>query len=114
MKGISMPINIIVIIAIAVLVLIVVSAFLMNAFGGSSGQIGTEAAFQDGCARLLYADNCKPTGPVEIRIANFDPYATGSPLGETLWTACKIKFNDQSISEDQCRAYCGCNVQLNP
>lgn len=48
-KGISLPVEMIVIIAIAVLVLVVIAAFFAGGFGGGTSTITDQAALAKGC-----------------------------------------------------------------
>jgi len=49
MKGISLPINMIVIIAISVIVLLAIAAFFMGGFIGGSTTISDQSALSSGC-----------------------------------------------------------------
>ncbi|MFA4820207.1 MAG: hypothetical protein WC613_04605 [Candidatus Aenigmatarchaeota archaeon] len=58
MKGLELPINMIVVVAIAVLVLVVVAAFFAGQLGGGTNTIAIEAAFSSGCNSLRSTYNC--------------------------------------------------------
>lgn len=111
MKGISLPINVIVIVAVAVLVLIVVSAFFVGSVVPGTGAINTEVAYNSGCARLTQVEKCTKE-PDQIFLSNYNP--TGSPelknTGDTLLTACRLKFNDKAMSLTACKQSCGCST----
>lgn len=60
MKGLELPINMIVVVAIAVLVLVVVAAFFAGQLGGGTSTIALENAFVSGCGKLKATYNCDP------------------------------------------------------
>jgi len=106
MKGISMPINLIVIIAIAVLVLIVLAAFFTGAIGPGTTTISRAAALQSACTRLRTVYNCDITtsrwSSIEV------PYEkSGDPPGakETLRELCEA---EGITLESECAITCGC------
>lgn len=102
MKGLSLPINMIVVLAIAVLVLVVVAAFFVSGGGGSIGSINDQSALGQGCGILRQRGCTDATSDVKIR--GYNPYGcpatapssgyTGSCTGydagngATLATAC--------------------------
>ena len=111
MKGISLPIEMIVIIAIAVLVLVVIAAF----FVGGAGQLGTTGdaeAFGSGCDRLrLQGCTADPNG---ITVENYNEpqkalQQTVSTNGGSLMRACvnlgRVIGTDPAR---ECRIACGC------
>jgi hypothetical protein len=49
MKGMSLPINLVVIIAIAILVLLALAAFFASGFGGGTASISDAQALNKGC-----------------------------------------------------------------
>jgi len=56
-KGLSLPINTIVIIAIAVLVLVVVSSFFLQSSGEQMSQIDALKVFSSGCEHYCKGKN---------------------------------------------------------
>ncbi len=58
MKGIELPINVLVIVALAVIVLLGMIALYMAGTSGPIGSIALGAAKQSGCAKLLNSNNC--------------------------------------------------------
>jgi len=106
-KGISLPIEMIVIIAIAVLVLVVIAAF----FVGGAGKLGTTSdvtAFGEGCQRWVTI-GCSGS-EIGVLIPNYNP--TGNtPNGDTLATACtRMGYLPNQLLNvpNGCRARCGC------
>ena len=108
-KGISLPINLVVILAIAVLVLVVVAAFFILSTSSGFGSIATEQAYATGCQRLLQAEKCDKAAS-EVIIDGYNP--TNDPanreIGDTLLTACRRKFSDGTFSDGRCKQTCGC------
>ena len=64
-----MPIELIVIIAIAVLVLIVLAAFFSGAFGGSTGTIDLQTAFNSACNKLRNVYNCDQNSVSDVKVS---------------------------------------------
>ena len=107
LKGISLPIEMMVIIAIAVLVLVVVGAF----FIGGVGKLGTVddiSAFGQGCQQWK-AVGCSNQAN-QIFIKGYDPTGTEitstNTAGDTLQTACERLSKLDSASS--CKKACGC------
>lgn len=110
MKGVSLPIEMIVIVAIAVLVLVVIAAF----FVGGAGRLNTvsdAAAFGDGCQRWK-TNGCNGLAG-NVFIPGYNP--TGDVIyevtGNTLATACTRMGYDADAAitvSSSCRARCGC------
>jgi hypothetical protein len=109
-KGISLPIEMIVIIAIAVLVLVVIAAF----FIGGAGKLGTTndvTAFGEGCQRwVTIGCGISENG---INVPGYNP--TGSSMytdtGDSLATACTrmgYTVGAPKSNPNSCRARCGC------
>lgn len=79
-KGISLPINMIVILAVAVLVLVVVAAFFVVQTGGSQQTISDQTAWAGGCSTAI-SQGCSesafrsPNDPNGggLYIARYDP-----------------------------------------
>ena len=70
MKGMSLPINMIVIVAIAVLVLVVVAAFFVGGLKPLQ-QIEVENAFNKGCTALRAGYNCAASSISSISISDY-------------------------------------------
>ena len=87
MRGISLPIEMIVIIAVAVLVLVVIAAFFVGGAGGQIGRITDQDALTRGCVQLAMATRGCNTPLAEIRISNYDA-TCGTLSGNTLQVAC--------------------------
>jgi len=99
-KGISLPVNAVIIIALAVMVLLLVAAF----FGGGAGQMGAatiESAWTQGCNALKSA-KCNATAVKNITVGD----VTGDDKPDNLLTVCRIKFKKDDASIYWCRNQC--------
>lgn len=105
MKGISLPINVIVIIAIAVLVLVVLSAFFIGGFQDPVNEIELQQAMSAGCANLKQLYQCNENAVNTVYIPGFDPKGEGREC--TLSTACALKAYS---NVRECAQACGCFV----
>lgn len=105
MKGLELPINMIVVVAIAVLVLVVVAAFLTGSFFRDTGTIQLQQAFSSACGTLKNAYNCQDTSFV-VEGAQI-PGQSGSP---TFAQLCDAVYSSTPIAArpNQCLRACGC------
>jgi hypothetical protein len=104
MKGMELPINMIVVVLIAVLVLTAVGVFLSQQFGGGASGIELENAFGQGCQQLRTLYNCDRQA--SFRIASYTPqgYAAGSGA-DFFGDICRLKgIPDHEL----CAVTCGC------
>jgi hypothetical protein len=111
MKGLELPINMIVVIAIAVLVLTVVAAFFVGQTGGGVDTVRFESAFTSACTTWRTAYNCADTNmglvPVNFKFsgqtqnANMDQMCKYKILGST---------TTGTYSTTDCQRLCGCSV----
>lgn len=122
MKGLELPMNVIVAVAIAVLVLVVMAAFFSGGFIAPGQTITATDAWSRGCAMSM-ARGCQesdfnsfaqgglvisgfdPDHDDDINTPCTDPSATASKCDDnTLFSACKIALGYPS--QDQCRSKC--------
>jgi len=95
MKGLALPIEMIVIVAVALIVLIVVAAFFASQFGGGASTIEKAHLKSQLCSTLLTAYNCDPNQVENIEIN-----------GTTLWQLC---YDEGIKTKEACAASCpGC------
>ncbi len=109
MKGLEMPINMIVVVAIAVLVLVVVAAFFAGRLGGGSDEIALTAAFNTGCNTLRSVHNCVVASITSgsIRIPGYAPPGEQvNPNGYDFSLVCSRK----GYSASDCARVCGCTI----
>ena len=103
-KGLSLPIEMIVIVAIAVLVLVVIAAFFI---GGMKplDQISEQQALQKGCIILKTTENCAGNDALlqNIIIPGYRP--SGATVDSNLYKACE---NNGYPGWIKCKAACGC------
>lgn len=105
MKGMELPVNIIIVIAIAVLVLVVISAFFLGNFLNTGNTIGLEQARGDGCNSLRAWYDCRPSSVNSITIPGYKP---NGQSGCTLGYVCS-QLNLQNTV--QCAKSCGCPTE---
>jgi len=106
-KGISLPVEMIVIIAVAVLVLVVIAAFFAGGFGPQVNTIGAQAALTKGCNTWkVRSASCDTSILDSIRVSGYDPTGKESASGGAkLLYACNVL--GYSTSAD-CATACGC------
>lgn len=124
MKGISLPINVVVIIALAVLVLVVLGAFFGGYFGGSTIELQRERALESACSQLRTLYNCNSNALTKAGAVHSEPgdaierkffYClktpcdsssppTGYEPGRT--SLCTLK----GLGDSQCLTRCGCQA----
>lgn len=106
MKGMELPINMIIIIAIAMLILVVVGAYFSGAFGGTSNAISLENAFSQACSQLVSAYNCDTQYMGTIKV-NYKPSGSATALSKSLTDLCILKGVDMTTLIT-CARLCGC------
>ncbi|MBI2076011.1 MAG: hypothetical protein HYT72_02050 [Candidatus Aenigmarchaeota archaeon] len=109
MKGISLPIETIVIVAVAVLVLVVVAAFFASGTGGSQISIVRNTALDSACQTLRSVYNCATGkgGDVEVK---YQEIGESSPQAHSLNFICEKLALKTTGSDNQCYARCGCQT----
>jgi hypothetical protein len=84
MKGLELPINVLIIVAIAIIVLIAVVAMFYPNFKNSSITVNTDIYKSQAC-QIMIDRGCTPS-PKEISIPNFDANKDGEQAGSPTWT----------------------------
>ncbi len=107
MRGMELPINMIVIIAVAVLVLTVIAAFFTGALGQGVNTIAVENAFQKGCQLAKTVYNCNTNS---FPVSGYRPTASNSiqedPTGSVSFSViCNLKG---AADQTTCLRLCGC------
>ena len=118
MKGLELPINMIVVVAIAVLVLVVVAAFFSGWLVGGTGTIATSAAYSNGCNTLRSVYGCDTASVTAITISGYNPFnrpstPTAPFAGENLGVACNENFKT-TMTPEACARTCGCGTASTP
>jgi len=106
MKGIELPINVMVILALAVIVLFAVLMIFMGVWAPLGQTVTPKAALDAACLKLVTM-GCE-TNLAEIYVTNFDADGNGKTgdKADNLKVLCASKtFNKD---EDGCRTVCGC------
>lgn len=121
MKGISLPINMIVIVAIAVLVLVVTAGFFGGFFGSNVGTIQLEQAISNACNQLRSLYNCAPSGLGTVQVL-YQGVGDDKPAQYTLAGLCTQKLGGGQAQKqatnvfgvtdgnNKCLLTCGCPV----
>lgn len=113
-KGISLPIETIVIVAVAVLVLVVVAAFFASGTGGSQMSIVRNQALDTGCQNLRSLYGCS-SGHIsgsedDVVRVTYQEIGEDKPSAHTLGDICgKLNLNTQ-----QCMIRCNCQTDAAP
>lgn len=112
-KGIELPINVLVVVAVAVIVLIGMVALYMAGFFPFQKGIGSDAAKNAACNKLLRQNNCAiDTNTIKV---NFDADNDGviGGGGDTLENLCINYYGCTGSDTDKeicCKKLCGCQV----
>ena len=98
-KGISLPVNAVVIIALAIFVLLMLAALFGGGFG-QTRQANVATAWSKGCAKLNQYYNC--------RAENFDTGydIDGDSVSDSFLKVCQAYFDDPNLNIEQCRDRC--------
>ena len=127
MKGLELPINVLVIVAVAIVVLLAIVALYFGGFSPFSAAMSLEGVKNDQCRKLVQANNCG-VNTNTLPISNFDADkdgAVGTTDTGTGWTwgtstcVTTIATNGDNLAslcycqygrttEAACRQLCGC------
>ena len=109
MKGISLPINAIVIVAIAVLVLVVIAAFFSGMLIPSSLEIQRETAVNKACQTWRLSFDCDPDNIEDATVAHTEPSDPSRTDPYNVEELCVLLGLAITPEEDNaCRAKCNC------
>lgn len=109
-KGLSLPINLIVILSISILVMVVIAAMFVLYSGQAGSSLSDSDAWARGCQTVrqrgcITADfNTAATPPTAYPIPGYRP--SGGTADETIVKACKRFFSDDSLNDGTCRTRC--------
>ncbi len=114
-KGVSLPVNAVIIIILAVLVFAALGLFFSGNYTQGTNTIAVEKAYSDGCNVLFYTYSCNKE-PKDVTIKGFNPDNDPGKAntGDSLARACELKFSWQKDSakstpkSDECKKNCGC------
>lgn len=112
-KGLSLPIEMIVIVAVAVLVLVVIAAFFVGG-AGRLGGVGDAVAFASGCDKLRLNDCSAGVSTSSIAIDGYrEPKRSSFESPEVPGTLLRACYNSGRVlaadtAERDCRVACGC------
>jgi len=114
MKGIELPVNILIIIAIAVIVLIALIAMFYPAFTSGGKTVSLDVARSQACRSLVEGYSCITTATLaNIMVNKFDVDKDGSvndigtsDADDNLDNLCLTWY--QTADDGMCRKMCGC------
>lgn len=116
MKGLELPINILVIVALAIMVLLGIFALFMGGFGTSSTGLTLEAAKTQGCQQLIRTGKCGIWDGAKNLTINFDSNQDGNISStDDLYMLCIKYYGAPPPSSDDTskRAFReACNVRV--
>lgn len=96
-KGMSLPVETIVIIAIAVLVMVVLVVFFIGGFGSQMTNISDQNALTTGCTNFVLRYGCKVSDMINVKISGYNATCGGETYSNTLTVACcKAGYPDLS------------------
>ena len=118
MKGVELPINILVIIAVAVIVLLGIIALYFSGFMGPASLMNQNAALNAGCKSVMSNINgCQSAIPANVLfdgtymgIGKFDANGDGQvTAADTLQALCEKYYGVTAGDASGCRKECGCS-----
>ena len=109
MKGLELPINVMIILVLGMIILIVVVALVYGAYRPSIGSVDLTTAKNNAC-QMLVSLGCERTSPGYVLIPNFDANGDGEINEEdTLMSLCEEKYGIETDDESGCKTQvCGC------
>jgi len=125
MKGIELPINVLIIVAVALVVLLAIIAIYFSGFNPFSASINLAGVKNEACREYVQERNCKGSTN-DVQVKEFDADKDGTLDAGTTWSftnaaynclvggsgtdnlaaLCKCYFNTDT--EAECRKICGC------
>jgi hypothetical protein len=108
-KGISLPIEMVIIIAISVIVLLALVAYFVLGIGQQQQYMQDATAWNKGCA-MIKARGCSSVSGDDIQtmtITMYKPYQNVDREG-TIWDACKLHLGYTDASTDAARCVAAC------
>jgi len=112
-KGVELPINILVVVAIAVIVLLGLVALYFIGYNPFAGTAGLEGIKNDACRQYVQGHNCgqDATNVTGILVSNYDANGDGAIVGGTTFGAWGAGTNcgtTATTSEDNLASICQC------
>lgn len=108
MKGIELPINVLIIVVIAIIVLIALVSMFYNPVNVGGSVVGLDNAKSQACRSLSVGYGCDKNADLDdIMVYDFDANGDGNMDSEdTLMALCEDKY--AIGDESACRQLCGC------
>ncbi|MBI2583997.1 MAG: hypothetical protein HYW25_04990 [Candidatus Aenigmarchaeota archaeon] len=108
MKGISLPIEMIVVIAVAVLVLVVIAAVFLGQSSRNYTYIDHQRALTQGCSLLSFNYECDASRLSEIKVPDYDHSCNGAEKGTLEAACCALKYEYSDLQNSNHCAYVAC------
>ena len=105
MKGVELPINVLIIVVIAIIVLLAIVAVFFIGWTPYASSAGIDAVKNDACRKMSYDCSKDPT---TIDITNFDVANDGSTANDNLQGLCETYYDIGATDLNACRRLCGC------
>ena len=117
MKGLELPVNVLIILVLGLIILIAVIVLVYDASKPAVSSVDLTTAKNNAC-QMLVSVGCGPGQSGSIRVSNFDANRDGEmDVKDTLLELCREYYlidgsNDKYASpDDQCRVeICGCSI----
>lgn len=119
MKGIELPINVLVIVAVAVIVLLGIIALFMTMFGPSGAEMQLETAWTRGCSKItancfgyLEADSLDFSSGMTIPLTEDYVDYESKYIGLCLYLGHTGEWDEETKVDAvrECITACGCNI----
>lgn len=105
MKGMELPINVLIIVAVALIALLGVIALYFSGFNPFSTTMSVEAVKNEACRRLVQERRCLAT-PSQVIISDLN-FVYGTTTVISLRDYCIAVF-EPDLTDAQCKKMCGC------
>lgn len=109
MKGLELPVNMIIVIAVAVLVLVVIAAFFAGQTTSGFNTVSLQNAFAEACGNLRLAYSCSENG-LELAKTKANLKASEPDKEYSVADLCRLKGIQTFGNPNPCLKACGCVV----
>ena len=112
MKGLELPVNILIIVVIAIIVLIAVVAMFYPAFSSGSDTVSSDVAKTTSCQLLIDRGCGIDTNTIPISNFDADKDSSKDPGATWEWGVSTCNNDDSTASNDNLAALCDCYYSL--
>ena len=111
MKGLQLPVNLLIIVVIAIIVLVAVIGMFYNPISSGANSVSIDVAKSQACRSLVVGYECSLSVTLDtIRVDNYDVDGNGNNNDDNLMDLCEEKFMIAAGDQAACRKLCGCAV----